>query len=53
MITKTWGSAVHRGFGKSKDLDCPNYQAALITYYKLQERREKRGYKIVDSDSRN
>jgi len=47
-IAKTWGSAIYRGFGKSKDLDCPDYQAALITYYKLQERREKRGYKRVD-----
>ncbi len=48
IVTKTWGSAVNRGFGKSKDLNCPNYYAALTTYVKLQERREKRGYKRVD-----
>lgn len=50
IITKTWGSAVTRGFGKSKDIDCPDYQVGLAIYYKLQQRREKRGYKRVDSD---
>ncbi len=48
VITKTWGSAVTRGFGQSKDLDCPDYQAGLATYYQLQQRRQKRGYKRVD-----
>jgi hypothetical protein len=52
-IVKTWGSAIYRGFGKSKDLDCQDYQVALRTYYKLQERREKRGYNRVDLKSRN
>ena len=52
IITKTWGSAVYRGFGKSKDLDCLDYQTGLGTYYKLQKRREKRGYRRVDSESR-
>ena len=47
IITKTWGSAVTRVFGKSKNLDCPNYQSGLEAYYKLEKRREKRGYKRV------
>lgn len=51
IITKTWGSAISRGFGKSKDLNYQDYQAALKTYYELQELREKRGYKRVDSHS--
>ena len=50
IITKTWGSAVTRGFGQSKDLDCPDYQSGLATYYKLQQRRQKRGYQRVESD---
>jgi hypothetical protein len=33
-ITKTWGSAVTRGFGQSKDLDCADYQAGQQTYQK-------------------
>lgn len=49
VITKTWGSAIYRVFGKSKDLNCQDYQVALLTYYKLQKRREKRGYKRVDA----
>jgi hypothetical protein len=47
VITKTWGSAIKRGFGKSKDLICSDYQSGLEIYYKLQQRREKRGYKRV------
>jgi hypothetical protein len=47
IITKTWGSAIKRGFGKSQDLICSDYQSGLETYYKLQQRREKRGYKRV------
>jgi hypothetical protein len=47
VITKTWGSAIKRGFGKSQDLICSDYQSGLETYYKLQQRREKRGYKRV------
>lgn len=49
IITKTWGSVLTRGFGQSKDLNCSDYQAGLKTYYKLQQRREKRGYQRVDS----
>jgi predicted DNA-binding WGR domain protein len=52
IITKTWGSAIKRGFGKSQDLNCPDYQAALDNYHKLQQRREKRGYKRVDTKSK-
>lgn len=48
VVTSTWGSAINRGFGKSRDLNCQDYQAALTTYYKLQEQREKRGYKRID-----
>ena len=51
IITMTWGSAVNRGFGKSKDMDCPNYQEGLKTYYKLVQKREKRGYRRVDSET--
>ncbi|WP_206814864.1 hypothetical protein [Chroococcus sp. FPU101] len=48
MITKTWGSAMTRGFGKSKDENCQDYQSGLQTYHKLQQRREKRGYQQVN-----
>ncbi len=51
IIITTWGSAVNRGFGKSKDIDCQNYQEGLKTYYKLVQKREKRGYKRVDSET--
>jgi hypothetical protein len=47
IVTKTWGSAITRGFGKSQDLFCQNYQSGLEIYSKLQQRREKRGYKRV------
>ncbi|MDZ8262964.1 WGR domain-containing protein [Nostoc sp. ChiQUE01b] len=52
VITKTWGSVVKRGFGRSQDLNCSDYQTALTNYHKLQQRREKRGYKRFDSKSR-
>ncbi|WP_199331755.1 WGR domain-containing protein [Aulosira sp. FACHB-615] len=52
VITKTWGSAVKKGFGKSQDLDFSDYQAALDNYQKLQQRREKRGYTRFDGKSR-
>ena len=52
MITKTWGSAITRGFGQSKDLDCPDYPTGLATYQKLQQRRQKRGYQRIDSQSK-
>jgi len=47
VVTKTWGSAITRGFGKSQDLICSDYQLGLETYQKMQQRREKRGYKRV------
>lgn len=47
VITKTWGSAITRGFGKSQDLFCPDYQSGLEIYQKLQQRRERRGYQRV------
>jgi hypothetical protein len=47
VITKTWGSAIKRGFGKSQDLFCSDYQSGLEIYYKLQQKRERRGYKKV------
>jgi hypothetical protein len=46
-ITKTWGSAITRGFGKSQDLIGSDYQSGLEIYYKLQQRRKKRGYQRV------
>ncbi|OKH24486.1 hypothetical protein NIES593_07360 [Hydrococcus rivularis NIES-593] len=48
VVTKTWGSAINRGFGKSKDLICPDYQSGLEIYQKLQQRRERRGYQRVE-----
>jgi hypothetical protein len=47
MVTKTWGSGIRRGFGKAQDLVCLDYQAALKTYYELELKREKRGYKKI------
>jgi hypothetical protein len=47
IVTKTWGSRIKRGFGKSQDLICSDYQSGLETYQKLQQKREKRGYKKV------
>ncbi|NJO93141.1 MAG: hypothetical protein HC820_00045 [Hydrococcus sp. RM1_1_31] len=47
IVTKTWGSAINRGFGKSRDLFCSDYQSGIELYYKLQQRREKRGYTRV------
>lgn len=48
IVQKTWGSAITKGFGKSKDLDCQDYQTGLETFNKLQQKREKRGYKRVN-----
>lgn len=44
IVTKTWGSAIKRGFGQSQDLDCQDYQSGWEIYQKLQQRRQKRGY---------
>jgi hypothetical protein len=50
VIRRTWGSAVLKDFGKSLDTECPDYERGLKTYGKLEKRREKRGYKKLDSD---
>jgi hypothetical protein len=48
IITKTWGSALTRGFGKSLDVICSDYESGVEIYNKLQLRREKRGYQRVE-----
>ncbi|NJO94590.1 MAG: hypothetical protein HC820_10150 [Hydrococcus sp. RM1_1_31] len=47
IVTKTWGSSINRGFWKSKDLSCSDYQSGLEISEKMQQRREKRGYKRI------
>jgi hypothetical protein len=48
IVTKAWGSATKKGFRKSQDLVCSDYQSDLKTYSKLQQRREKRGYQKIN-----
>jgi hypothetical protein len=47
IITSTWGSALTRGFGKSLDVFCSDYESGVEIYNRLQQRREKRGYQRV------
>lgn len=44
IITKTWGSAINKGFGQSQDIQCSDYQQGMKMYQKLEERRLHRGY---------
>lgn len=48
IVTKNWGSAITRGFGKSLDIFCSDYESGLEIYNKLRQRREKRGYQRID-----
>lgn len=48
IVKKTWGSAVKLDFGRSNSIICPDYQTGLLWYDKQNERRQKRGYQLLN-----